>query len=354
MKRKSQELTLIFGSEHTGKAENVLEIIKNKKPDEKAYIIDCKGKYKKLLLEEQIAFNYHKLPNMGFCNPINFESYIHDLEGEDYVNEFHTHLEETIDLINSVSFSPLPKITTRKVLTKMYKLAGITDEGYTPIPHADKVLVQEMFYQILKEVDPELSQILTPLLGDLTSAVNSSDLRNILPADKAFDTSSDVILLDLDHYIHGEDWLNDLKTASIVLELRRRIRNEGKPILFIVDNIWPVGSSYLAPLYYVVDNMRIFYLNDEFSTFCAMHQKHSLSADELRFHRSGYNDLQTIAAYFCEPELSRHILSLPYKEYVSIKPIKDIGDRRFFNTQKESTIWKIDWNDKVKNRHSDK
>lgn len=350
MKRKTQELTLIFGDENTGKSKKIIKVLKDKRIDEKVYIIDYKGKYKNLLLNEQIDFNYHKLQETRYCNPLLFEPYVYKLKGEEYGFEYLNHLEEAVRIINWAPFSPLNDITTRKVLIKMYKLVGITPFEYSPIPQADKALSIELFFKILEEVDPDGYQILQPVIKDLIKEANCNNLRQIFVPNHPFDTSADVNVIDLDFYLAGEEFLTDLKLESMILKITRRIRNEGKPIILIVDNVWPMGQSFLSPLYRISNKLKTFYLHDGFTTFRHMNEEALQLADEIRFHWSNEKDAHTISNCFKEPALEEHVLSLSNEESVSIRPVEDltqIGDYLFYRDKELKSEWKIDWGNKI-------
>ena len=350
MKRKTQELTLIFGEENTGKSNNIVKVLRNRRPEEKVYIIDYKGKYKNLLLEERIAFNYHKLQDTRYCNPLLFEPYIYDLKGEDYSYEYLNHLEEAVKIINSAPFTPLSDITTRKVLTKMYMLVGITPFEYSPISHFEKTLTIELFFKILEEVDPEGYEILQPAIKDLKREANCDSLKQIFVPNHTFDTSADINIIDLNFYLAGEEFLTDLKLESMILKITRRMRNEGRAIVLVVDNLWPMGQGILVPFYRVSNTLKTFYLHDEFATFRKLNEEAIHMSEEIHFYRSNDKDASVISEFFNEPMLQDHILSLPNEKSVTIRPVNDIaqfGDYYYYKNKEVINEWKIDWGNKV-------
>lgn len=344
MKRKTQELRLFFGSDKTGKSESIVELLKKKNSEEKVYIIDYKGKYKNLLLNELMDFNYHNLETANYCNPIVFEPYIRRLKGEDYANEFSTHLEEAVKVINYASFSPISDILCRKVLLKMYRLAGITSEEYAPLPHAEKFLTREMYFQILRDIEPELLRSMQPLLDDIKKEENTRSLKSFLGTNSTFDTSKDIVVIDLDHYLPGESVLNDLKLKSLLLALKRRIRNERIPIILVIDGVWPMGQRFLEQLTDATENMKTYYINDGFATFQMLNEEIFFISEEIRIYRSVQKDAEAVSKFFNKPELTERILSLSDKKHVTIQPANDTssyGDYIFFKKDKQLE-WNID------------
>ena len=344
MKRETQKLRLFFGSDETGKSESIVELLKDKNPEEKVYIIDYKGKYKKLLLSEALDFNYHNLGKARYCNPIIFEPYIKHLKGEDYTNEFATHLEEAVKVVNYAPFSPISDSLCRKILAKMYSLAGITAVEYAPTSQAEKILTREMYFQILKDIDPGLFRLMQPVMDDIRRAEDNMALKSFLGADSTFDTSKDVVILDLDHYLAGESPLIDIKLESIMLTLKRRIRNERKPIILVIDGVWPMGKRFLEHLTNATEIMNTHYLNSGFASFEMLNEEIFFISEEVRIYRSAQRDAEAVSKYFNKPELTEHILSLPDKKYVTIKPANDTsmyGDYIFYKKDKQIE-WSID------------
>lgn len=350
LKRKTQELTLIFGSAKTGKSENILEILENKEQEEKVYIIDYIGKYKELLSKKQIEFNYHRLKNSVICAPLPFESYINKLKGEEYTNEFYTHLEENVKIISGTPFCPLSEITTRKALIQMYKLAGITADEYSPNPQVEKFLSREMFYEVLQEIDPEGGQLLFDTVESFKKSDNySEDLMNFTVQNSSLKIEKGIVILELGDYLYGNDALTDLKVESLLLRLRRQIRNEGKAIKLIFDSQWPIGEKFARVFKNATDKMKVYYLNDSFTEFQAMQEEIFFLSEEIRFHRTDLREAENISKYFDEPKMIEQILTLPNKSYLSVKPAKDVtqyGDYLFRKNEEQINKWVINWNEK--------
>lgn len=347
MKRKTQELTLVFGSTNSGKSDNIIDILEEKNPEDKVYIIDYAGKYKELLSKKQIDFNYHTLKETTICAPLPFESYIEGLNGEEYTNEFYAHLEENVKIISEAAFCPLSEVTVRKTLTKMYENAGITAKKYSPVPQVEKALSREAFYELLEKIDPEGGNLLFETVQRFKADRNyTENLMNFTVPNDSFKTDKDIVLLELDNYQHGEDVLVDLKVESLFLRVCRRIRNEGKPLILVIDNLYPFGQKNARMFNNVTDYMKVYYLNNRFEEFRNTNEEIFFIAEEIRFHRCDEELAETLSKYFSDPSMVERLIAQSSKNYLSVRPGEDItrsGDYLFLKNNKQVCDWQLEW-----------